>query len=100
MIPYQKTIEDIQTKLPGDAYVLSVYIALARHARKTGDIYMCFPSLKRVGKVSGLSKPSVVRKIKLLEKWRFIERVDGRKHGYLSKVTKFNLSKYGEKRDS
>ena len=75
----------------GDSSSSAVFLALARHGRDGNYGFMCWPSLTRLTKITGLGTRTVILKLKKLEAAGIIKRIDGRKFGYLSKVTIIDL---------
>ena len=53
-----------------------IYIALCHHADKNDE--SCFPSLATIGKESRTTKPTVCKRIKLLEKYKYIRVEHGK----------------------
>lgn len=56
----------------------AVYVSLCRHA--DNETQKCFPSLELISKELNISRPTIIKYIKLFEKYRLVEIIKGKRN--------------------
>ena len=71
----------------GNGYAISVYAAIAQHADRSGNAW---PSLDRLAEMTGWSRPTIVKAVKMLEQSHVISK-QTRNVGGLKQSNKYTL---------